>query len=259
MSPDVREVAEAASDSATVRTGARLGYAANGLLHLLIAWIAVQIAFGGRGRSADQSGAFATLSRQPLGQLLLWVALAGFVLLGLWQATEVVLQRSTAERLKAAGKAVAYLALAWTAATFALGGRANSDKQTRDVTASLLHQPGGQLAVGAVGAAVLGIGGYHVYKGWRKRFLRDLREHPGRVAEVSARVGYVAKGVALGVVGVLFLVAAVEHRSGKAGGLDEALRTLRDAPAGPALLVAIALGLAAYGGYSFVRARYARV
>lgn len=260
MNPDVRGAADAASDSAVLEWGARLGYAANGLVHLLIAWIAVRIAFGsGGGKSADQSGALGTLARESFGQVLLWVAVVGFGLLAIWQITELITRHEAADRIKAAGKAVAYAALGWTALTFASGGNSNSNKQTKDFTATLMEQPGGQLLVGAVGLGIVGVGGYHVYKGWAQKFLEDLREHPGTFAEIAGRVGYIAKGVALGIVGVLFLVAAVKHQSGKASGLDGALRTLRDAPYGQVLLAAAAVGIAAFGVYCFARARYARV
>jgi hypothetical protein len=76
---------------------------------------------------------------------------------------------------------------------------------------------------------------------------------------VAGRIGYIGKGIALVAVGVLFIVAAVQHRAGKATGLDGALKSLRDLPAGTAILIGIAIGLAAYGVYSFARARYARV
>ncbi len=119
--------------------------------------------------------------------------------------------------------------------------------------------PGGRLAVGAVGLAVLGVGGYHVVKGWPRRFLRDLSEHPGTWAVWSGRLGYLAKGVSLAIVGALFLVAAWTASSSTASGLDGALRTLRDEPLGQWLLTVVALGIGAYGLYSFARARYARV
>ena len=105
--------------------------------------------------------------------------------------------------------------------------------------------------------------GYHVVKGVRKKFLQDLAGTGGRaVAPVVVRLGqtgYVAKGIALGVVGGLVVAAAVTTDPERAGGLDEALRTLRDQPFGPALLLVTALGIAAYGGYSFARARFARL
>lgn len=88
---------------------------------------------------------------------------------------------------------------------------------------------------------------------------RDLKEHPGILATRAGEVGYIAKGIALAVVGVLFLTAAAQNSARKATGLDGALRTLREQPFGPWLLSAVALGIATYGVYSFARARYARV
>lgn len=72
-------------------------------------------------------------------------------------------------------------------------------------------------------------------------------------------IGYIAKGISLAIVGVLFVLAAVQNSASKATGLDGALRSLRQQPAGQLLLTAVALGIAAYGGYSLARARYARV
>lgn len=254
-----RSTAARAGDHPVVEWGARLGYGANGVLHLLLAWLTAQIALDGGGKQASQSGALGTLAKEPVGQALLWVLAVGFVLLALWQLTELVTQHEKFDKAKAGGKLVLYAALAWTSFTFASGGRTSSNKQTKDFTRSLMDAPAGQLLVGLVGLGILGIAAYHVYKGWKKKFLEDLQEHPGRWAVVAGRVGYIAKGVALAAVGVLFVTAAVRHRAGKANGLDGALRSLRDLPAGTVILLGIAVGLAAYGVYSFARARYARV
>jgi hypothetical protein len=191
---------------------------------------------------------------------VLWVLAIGFTLLALWQVTEVVNgNRETSDRAKAAAKCLGYSALAFTGYSFAVGDRMNSRKQTQDFTRTLMDMPAGQVLVGAVGLVVLGIAAYHVHKGWKQRFLQDLVEHPGRWAVVAGRVGYIVKGIALGVVGVLFVIAAVQHRSKEASGLDGALRTLQDAPAGGAVLTVVALGIGLFGIYSFARARYARV
>ena len=259
VSGSARQVANGAGNHPVVEWGARLGYGANGVLHLLLAWLASQISLGDGGKQASQSGALATLAEEPVGQVLLWVLATGFALLALWQVTELVTRHETADQAKAGGKAALYAALAWTSFTFASGGRTSSNKRTKDFTATLMDAPAGQLLVGLVGVAILGVGGYHLYKGWTRKFLEDLQEHPGRWAVVAGRVGYVAKGVALAAVGVLFVTAAVQHRSGKATGLDGALRSMLDLPAGPVILLGIAVGLAAYGVYSFARARYARL
>ena len=119
--------------------------------------------------------------------------------------------------------------------------------------------PGGRALVGLVGLGVVAIGAYHVYKGWAKNFLQDLQEHPGDWAVHAGRVGYIAKGLALAVVGGLFVVAALREQPSRATGLDGALRTLREAPLGTGLLTAVAAGLVCFGVYCFARSRYARV
>ena len=72
-------------------------------------------------------------------------------------------------------------------------------------------------------------------------------------------VGYVAKGVAIIVVGILFAVAAVKVDPDDSTGLDGALKSLASLPFGMVILIAVGLGLIAYGVYTFVRARYARL
>ncbi|HZO64753.1 MAG TPA: DUF1206 domain-containing protein [Kribbellaceae bacterium] len=260
VSGSAKRAAARAGDNPVVEWGARLGYGASGVLHLLLAYLTAQIALGGGGgEQASQSGALGTLAEQPLGQALLWGIAAGFTLLALWQLTELVTRHEAFDKAKAGGKLVVYIVLAWTSFTFASGGRTSSNEQTKEFTVTLMEAPAGRVLVGLVGVAVIGIAAYHVYKGWRNRFLEDLQEHPGRWVVIAAKVGYIGKGIALGAVGVLFITAAIQHRPGKSTGLDGALRSMRDLPAGTVILLAIALGLAAYGVYSFARARYARV
>lgn len=261
-SSDVTGTARRAGDSRPVEWGARLGYAVSGLLHLLIGWIALRVAWGGGGRTADQSGALGTLAAEPGGKLVLWVAVVGFALLAVWQLTEAVTGAHGAkgsDRVKAASKLVLYAALAWTALKFASGGGSSSKQQSVDITAKLMQHSGGRLLVGLVGLVIVAVGCYHVYKGWARKFLQDLQGHPGTWATRAGRIGYVAKGVALGVVGVLFVLAGAHKQPGKATGLDGALRTLRGGPFGSWLLSAVALGLAAYGLYCFARSRYTKV
>jgi hypothetical protein len=260
---DVKHVAARAGDQPVLENLARLGYAVSGILHLLIGWLAFQVAWfeGSSGGSADQSGALQTLAGNDVGKVILWIAVIGFLGLGLWQLTQLIVGRGkTSDRVKAGAKAAVYLFLAVSAFTYARsGGGSSGSSQTVDFTATLMSQPAGKILVGAVGLAVIGVGVYHVVKGARKKFLQDLREHPGRWVVRAGVFGYIAKGIALGIVGGLFLLAAVRSQPGEATGLDGALRTLRDAPFGQWLLTAIALGFACYAVYSFARAKYARV
>jgi hypothetical protein len=245
--------------------GARAGYAASGLVHVLIGVLALQLALGSGGGSADQSGAFQQIAQTSFGALVLWVSVVAFVALGAWQAAAALSGAAgeTSDRVKSGAKAVVYLALAGTAFSVLQGGGSSSSGQTTSMTGQLMQAPAGRVLVGAVGLAVVVVGGYHVYKGLTKRFLEDLHRLPsgttGRVARTAGVVGYAAKGVALGVVGVLFVVAAAHANPDEASGLDGALQALREAPAGPVLLVLVALGLVAFGGYCAVRARFGRL
>lgn len=262
---DVAGVASKVEGHPALQVGARVGYAVSGVLHLLIAWIALQIAWIASAKSADQSGALQTLAGSSLGRLTLWVAVLGFLALGFWLLASALAVRTGgesskwADKAKGIAKALLYLMLAWTSFSFAKGQPTSSKAQSADFTATLLQHTGGRLLVAATGLIVIGVGVYHVVKGWTKRFLQDLSEHPGAIATRAGTVGYIAKGVALAVVGVLFVTAAAQNTSSKATGLDGALRSLRQQAVGPWLLTAVALGIAAYGVYSFARSRHARV
>jgi hypothetical protein len=256
------QLARRAAGSDKLETAARAGYAVNGVMHLLIGWIALQVAFSSTGKKADQSGALGTLAGNGFGRALLWLGVVGFLGLALWQLAEAVFRRGNSEltdTVKSVAKGIVYAALAFTTLQFARGGGSSSSSQSRDFTASLLKQSGGRILVIVIGLAVLGVGIYHVYKGLTKGFLDDLAGSPGTAVERLGMAGYAAKGVALGVVGLLFVVAGLRESAAAASGLDGALKALREQPFGTALLTLVALGLIAYGVYSFARAKYAKL
>lgn len=262
MTNSAKQTASRVGDHAVVETGARLGFVVSGVIHLLIAWIALKVAWGLGGASADKSGALQTVASGSTGPFLLWLAVIGFAFLALWQLTEAVVGRHGAEasdRAKAAGKAVLYGFFAYSAYSVSKGAGGSDEQKTDEATAGLLSSPGGRVLVGLVALAILATAGYHLWKGWTKGFVEELESHPGAGAVRIGQAGYLAKGVALAVVGFLFASAALSSQAAEAGGLDAALKTLRDQPFGPYLLTVVALGLAAAGLWGFVKARHARI
>lgn len=267
MSDQVESAARSASRSRPFQIGARLGYAVNGLLHILIGAIAIGIARGAGGE-ADASGALSGLAATPGGVFVLWTIVVGLAALGLWQVTEAILvpspdpKRKWGHRAIELGKAVVYLAIAGAALGFAMGGSSDSGGDAQGLTATLLATPGGIVVLVIVGLAVCVVGGVFVVMGIGKKFTKDLTVPSGTVGRVVVGlgvVGYAAKGIALGVVGILFLVAAFTVDASESTGLDGALKALVELPFGPAILIVVAIGLIAYGLYSFVRARRARL
>lgn len=243
---------------------ARAGFVMNGVVHLLIGWIAVRIALGTGGGEASNSGALAQIAAAPGGQVLLWAGTVAFLALGLWQIVETLLgSAEISDRARSGAAAVVYVALGAATARFATGGGGSDSETASDATAGLLGSGAGKVVLVVVGLVLLGVGGYHVYKGVTARFVEDLertgRGEVGRAVVITGRLGYVAKGVALAILGGLVIAAVVTADPEKAGGLDAALRTVGEQPFGQVLLVLTAAGIALFGVYSIARARFARM
>lgn len=244
-----------------------VGLVCYGVVHLLIAWIALRIAWGGGG-DASQQGALRTLSRSGAGPVLLGVVAVGMLALVLWQAAEAAFgfgrvaqerdERSRLrKRLSSAGRAVVYLLIGVSAARLVLGG-GSSGGQEDTLTGRLLQAPFGRALVVLVAAAILAVGVSQVVRGVRQKFTEDLDGDRTRPVRVLGTAGYVAKGIALGVVAGLFGWAALSADPDRAGGLDAALHTVASQPQGSLLLTVLAVGFAAFGLFCFVWARNAR-
>jgi fumarate reductase subunit D len=263
--------ARGVANSRPVKVGARIGILAYGVTHLLIAGLALQVAFGGgSAEQADQTGAFQALAENPVGRVVLWVLVVGFVAVALWRLEQAIWgygyeqdrMRNLRKRGISAFKAVLFAVLAVLAGRTAAGSGGGGGQQ-QGATAGVLGLPGGQFIVGAVGIGIAVAGVVKVVQGFRRKFEDDMSLPSDRrarqVAVRSGQIGFAAKGVALGLIGVLVVIAAVRFRPDQASGLDVALKTLAAQPFGPYLLVAMALGLAAYGVFCFFDARYHRV
>ncbi len=265
----VADGAEEATDSKPFLLAARAGYVAAGLLHILIGVIAFRVARGGSG-SADQSGAVSSLAGTPGGGILLWVCFIGCSALALFLLSEVLFEgkrlsgkEKAKHRLRNGGKAVVYAAIGATFATYAMGGSQDSSSSSQSASASLMANPAGAALLFAIGAGILVVAGYFIYSGITRKFEQQLSGKPagspGKAVTVLGTVGYVAKGVALGVLGLLVVIATVTNNPEESTGLDGALKALQEQPFGVWLLGAVAIGLVAYGIFMIVRARYQRM
>jgi hypothetical protein len=264
-------VADRATDSDAFEYTARAGFAISGVLHLVVAYIIFRIALGSGG-SADQSGALTTLARQTGGAFIMWAIAVGLVALGLWRIAEAIVGSKPGEgsgprlddtpawkRAKSIGLAIVNFAIALSAARFAMGSGQQSSQQNAGLSAQMMQSGWGKAVLIAIGLGLVGVGGYHVYKGVSKKFLKDLRVVGGTGVIATGVAGYAAKGLVLAGAGILVIVATLQADPSKATGLDAAVKALGQAPFGKFVLFAAALGIAAFGVYSFVRSRYGRM
>lgn len=263
----LRNAAGEASNSRALKVLARAGFAASGLIHLLLGYLAIRVATH-HGAESDQSGALAQVAKLPGGTVILWLTVIGLFALGLWLVIQAFIGIGSSSKkrwvrsLVSAAKAAAYLALGWTAVTTAMGTATSASSSSQHATASILTLPAGRILLVVVGLIAIGVGIYMVVKGIRQKFREDISMPSGPAAKpvaVFGVLGYVAKGIAVFVVGFLFISAAITLDPNKASGLDGALKSLAKLPFGQVILIAVGVGLICYGLYSFVRARYARL
>jgi amino acid transporter len=244
----------------------KVGLVFYGIVHLLVAVTAVRMALGLRGsdEEASNTGALRSLAETPLGAGLLWVVAAGFFALVVWQAVTALIGfhefdgfKRVRKRLSAALRTVLYGYLGVAAARIASGPDVEDGEDAQEsLSQGLLGLPFGQVLVGIVGLAVLGYAIAQVSKAFRKSFHDELDTTLTGAKLRLTQAGFVGKGIAIGIVGALFLWAALDADAQKAGGLDKALQQVLQQPLGMLLLLALALGIGAYGIYCFFWARH---
>ena len=270
MNPEtLKSTASAAQRSRTFRTLARVGYVVLGIVHIIIGAIAISVAVGAGGGEADQGGAMEQISRVPFGTVVLWVIVLGLAALGVWQIVEAFLEhdpdtkKKWGRRVKEVGTALAYFAIGAHGARLRPRRHVRLVASRRRASARSCSRPRAASCCSCCsGSSSSASASRSSSRGIRRDFEKQLSLPAGKAGDgirMLGVVGYIAKGVAIAVVGVLFVVAAFTHDPEKAGGLDAALKSLAALPFGQVILWLVGAGLVVYGVYCFARARYARL
>jgi hypothetical protein len=271
-----QRTARRAADSDWVSRGARLGLIARGVVYVLIGLIALQVARGdGQGEQANKEGALREVAERSWGGVLLVALAVGLASYALWRATEALWghrdeedpRKRTAKRLGSAARAVFYGVFCATTVRFILDGpRAASggEQEEKTFVARTLELPAGQWIVAGAGAAIIAGAVYIGYRGLSGKFEKrldtsDMGPVMGRTVDVLGTVGLVARSLVFALAGYLLIKAAIDFDPDQARGLDGTLKTMARQPFGRLLLTATAVGLMAYGLYSWVEARYRRI
>jgi hypothetical protein len=250
---------------------ARIGLIAQGISFGLVAWLAVKVALHEGGKATDRAGALRTIAHHPVGRAMVIALAAGFGCYALWRLVEGFLgrtiergrKRSAWKRIGSVGKAAIYAGLCY-AAVRALTGGGNSGGSANKTTAGILGWPGGEWIVYAIAVALAIAAAWNFWRGVSGRFRKQLKTDQMSRREVQwttsiAVVGLVARAIVFGLVSAFFFKAAHDHNSNSAIGLDGALRKIAQQTYGLVLLAVIAAGLAAFGVFCLIQARYREV
>ena len=233
----------------------RLGFAARGLLYLVIGFLILK-----SGRTEDPSGALDYLADGG-GRLLLILMAAGFIAYGIWRLSDAVFNiegheagnKGTRQRLGAAGSGIVHLILAWQAVRLIRGGATASGGGSQESAQTALALPGGQLVLTLAALVLIGVAIFQIVKAVKGDYLRHLEPQvAGRPwAKWTGRLGYGARGLVILISGYFLLRAGLDKQANEAGGIDEALAWLT-----PPWDSLIAIGLIGFGIYCLIEARF---
>ncbi|PRY64011.1 uncharacterized protein DUF1206 [Vreelandella songnenensis] len=250
---------------------ARMGYAARGVVYLLIGGLAALAAFGEGGQTEGSRGALERVLTAPFGKIILAVIALGLLGYAMWRTIQALKDadhhgndaKGLAIRAGLMVSAVTHTLLAFYAASliFRLGGSSGESNGSQGTVSWLLQQPFGRWIVGAVGLAIIGAGIAHGLKGLKAKFDKnfDMPEHTKRWAYPVCRFGLSIRGLVFVIVGSFFLIAAYQISPSEAGGTEEVFSALRSQAYGQWLLAFVAVGLFAFGAYSVLAAIYRRI
>ncbi|AVX23338.1 MULTISPECIES: DUF1206 domain-containing protein [Pseudomonas] len=252
---------------------ARGGYAARGVVYLIIGLFAV-LAAQGSSQPADSHSSLEALLSQPFGGVLVGVVIVGLLAFAAWrvlQATRDVDHHGRELKglvirggLLVGGftyGALAFFALGLLVSGLKSSGGSSDGGQAKDLLAAILSWDHSNLLVYVVALVPLGLGIVHIIKGYKASFEKyfEADEDVMKYVRPVSRFGLIARGVAFIEIAVLLAVSGSSYQAMHPPGMKDALNGLQDLPAGGLVLLIVALGLIAFSVYSFAQAAWRRI
>jgi len=244
---------------------ARAGYAARATVFFLVGGLAL---FSGiAGGKSDTKSALDTLLQQPFGRI--WVGLIAVGLLGFvaWRFAQSLGNadhlrhdlKGLATRTALLGSALVYLGLAYYAFAQALASGSNdSGGNEKGLAEWAMSQPFGKYLAGAIGVGFIIGGCVTIAKGVLRKYERyqSAEARRSRPITIACIYGLSARGILFVIVGGFFVYAALVVNPDQAGSIADALNWIRGLPFGGVLYSIVAIGLASFGAYNLIQARY---
>lgn len=267
MNNSMRMAGNAARDVAGwVPPLARLGYAAKGVVYLIVGWIAIKASVAA-GQAEGTTGALRSLVDEDGGRVMLMVIALGLLAHVLWRVVQALMdpehrgERGDAKRVGMrvfyALSAVLYGSLAFTAWQLSRGRDAGEEGQSTWI-AWLLDKPFGGWVVMLVGLGIIGYGLHQLVKAVRGDVNKRVQTGDARTQRgmrTLGRLGTGARGFVLLPLGWFVFNAGRLYRASEDVDMEAVLKMLGNGW----LLGVVGMGLAAYGAHQVGKALYRRI
>lgn len=249
---------------------ARFGLASKGVVYLLMGTLSVLAAFGLSREKGDKEQAFQVIYEQPFGKIVLVaiaVGLLGYVMLRTFQAIKDTENKGKdlkgiLNRIGYGMSALLYIAIGAYALRLVFGNGGDEGGDSRQfVVSKVLAYPAGEYIVGIAGLIVIGMGIYQIMRGATGKFMKKVNLVNSNMKDAfksAGTVGYISRGIVLGIIGYLLFHAARVTNPEAAQGTSAAFDFLQN-EFGSLMMAVVALGLAGYGVFCFVKAKYQKI
>lgn len=238
----------------------RLGYAARGIVYLLLGYLALSTA----GKAKDgQSAVFDLLQDVPGGSVMLYLVAIGLLAYAAFKAIDAATDlehhgddaKGKGKRIGSGASAIAHLALAYTAYQFAVGEKqqaAEGGNGSQETAGSLLTWDMGPVLLGLVGVGFLVGAAMQAKSAYSASFMKHIGGGAPHYVKPIGQAGHAARVVVFLLIGWSLVKAAWLSQSSEVKGLGDALVAL----SGSGIYSLVAVGLIFFGIFSLITARY---
>ena len=242
----------------------RAGYAGRGLVYIVVAGISLYAIWRG-GQAQGTSSALGWLETTPFGGILLGLIFLGMLAYAVWRLVDAVWDledygtdgEGAIARTGLVISGVIHAGIGIVAISLLFGSGGSGGSSIPRYVGMVMQWPGGRWIVGAAGLITIAAGLFYMHKGWAEKYREHLRANPFTLRwNPVLKVGLIAQGVVVAIVGLLLIYAALQADPSQAGGVGAAFSWLSQQAYGQILVTIVCLGLLGFAIFCFVNARY---
>jgi len=247
------------------KTIAKLGMFSKGLIYFLSGILTLMTALNLGGSTSGKSQAFDFIKKQPMGMVLLVAIALGLVCYACWRFIQSIRNpenidddwKGKTKRVAYFLSGIIYLVFAFLAIKHLWSSSSGGGKSVSSFLSPTLIT----ITFLIIGLVLVVKAGYHIKQAYNKEFMErfsisDRTWH--KTAKNAGYFGFYSRGFVILIIAYFFLRAAIYSGENEVKGTKEAFSFLQESDYGGILMAVAAAGLAAYGLFIILLARYRR-